>query len=342
MTSTTRRGIVALIAVLLGGFVVAVPPAAAAVRTQGFQVLNLTSRTLKLVKYGEKVGDNPELPRIAPNGNLYLPGIEPDFQVDRTNRVNSVVLYFQLDDGTNRQTAVFDMLFHVSDLGIPQTVSTVRAYQPGKGVRIDVDGGKYIRIYDADATTVDASSWTPREQASLVGRLCRHNGDSDRGPVRCGGSITSEGPPDPTFAAWEVVDGPYGNNNCSASESTFTEGRTKTLTHAWEIETSASYGLKDVWQTALKLKYTGSIVTSERYDHTEKHMIQPGTRVAMVSAVPVLRFIGEYSIRAGNTEWFMRDVPVDILDTDRPASRDFVASPINPNDAIAKKPSFCP
>ena len=336
MNTTARRAIVALTTILLGGLVLATPAAAAS--TQGFQVLNLTGSTLKLISLSNEE-DNPQLPRIPAGGILYAPGFEPDFQVSHTYTRHDVEAKFEKIDRTGKKTGDLTLVFVVDGYGYPYSRKPFSG-----GVKVEGDGnnGKYLRVYDYYKSTIDASSWTSREQAYLVGAMCRHNTDSDGGPVRCKGNITSQGPGDLAYANREVVDGPYGNSNCTPSKSLFSWNETKTITNSWAIEATVGAGSKDAWNTALTTKYGGSYVKSQEYSHSEEHQIQPGTRVAMIAQVPVIRHVGTYSIVAGPTEWTIKNVPVDTLDPKRKAGIDWEATPMNPNDKVAQKPSFCP
>jgi hypothetical protein len=333
-----------LLATLCAILVPVLSTGSASALTRGFDINNLTGRTLQVAQIDVK-GNQPALQNPGlPVGSQLAPGQKVHVEVFRGLLVgeNREVTIKYAPVGYNPEGRYFRITLE-SNSG--------RAYcdtpsYTGKNDQCTVssDGGR-VRMLDPVDTVHDVPATDRAQQAAVMANLCRGDSGAD-----C--QFEAADPNNPTSAATAPTPASGGVWNCTDhdDEASYDVDHTTSSENSVEVGFEYEFDSNFLFENA-KAKLTGS------YGHkwVEEKSIKTGLQYPIsprsygwVNVVqPVWRYKGDYTVTLANTTWHLHDVywdmPKDIApgtaNAERPMTKEELDGPICQDSGLTQTSS---
>jgi hypothetical protein len=276
--------------------------ASASARTQGYDIWNLSSQTLKITGVDAKtnpVGEGPvfeEGPGKAPppsTGELLKPGehihVELERPIEGAERVAKIV--FSPSNAAPGIYAFYALLRTEFE------TACVRA--PGTAQQCEVNGGT-IRYLDPPGHKFEIDSNDIIGQRKAITELCTMADSCKFHPEQ----------ESQTRTAGRVVGQPI--SACQQPEGTkivFKDGVGTTNSFGATVSASASFF--EFFKSGITLTYGHARTESKEFSQELPLEVPPFEIGWMIDKAPVIRDTGKYTLVLGNTEWIIKNVYFD-------------------------------
>ena len=271
--------------------------------TQGFDIRNLSSHTVKLVGI-ESPGRGDGAPYV---GTVLRPGealrYEKVFWFGNTPKTK---LSFNETDGAGNVSVFQIELWVDSFLNVP---SVMIPYSDGNLGGIEVQGLGYgsrgISFVDKfGSAPIQVRAEDKQRQADLLNRLCVD------GQAACTFRPTSN-ETGPVLVQRKVSE---VNRLDAAYPMTVSDSFTFNATTNVEVSASGNASLFGLVNTTLSAKYGASWSQGKTATISRTFPVQPGYRAFLEVHQPTVRQHGDFTVTMGNTTWNLTDVYFDIPD----------------------------
>jgi hypothetical protein len=315
-----------LLMVLCAGLVPVLATGSASALTSGFDIYNLTGKTLKLSQL-EVSGNQPVFEGLKlREGKILAPG----------EKVH-VELFRGLNGSENRKlTAEFTPLtqdqpgiqrFFKMTIDSNRGAATCFAPRYSQSSQQCEVGSGRIKMLDAAGTVHNLypqENGDAPEAAAVMANLCR----SDSGATCDYDPVEDPGPDTHAHAGAEVASAIV--TNCSTDEHNDVDhtfkfdhktGSENSIEAGFEYEYDSNFLVEDAKikiHAAYGHKWDDEVTVS---DETVAHI--PGGHTSYVSVTaPVIRYTGDYTVTMANTEWRLHHVTWDVPDPNRKTGKE--------------------
>lgn len=293
-------------AALLGG------AAPAEARSTGAHIFNLTGSELRIVEVETHSSDagapvwSKEDPTVLPprKNQVVQPGEELHIEIENPA--------FHYRNAILRLAAP-GVSFRI-ELANGEYPTCVSVSPP---MRCDADGGR-IALLEPPGSERVISSGDIQGQAKALKALCTDANDCEFEPLK-------------TFPA-ETPTKVYGNTvtNCAAEGGPDVD---TTISAKDTVETSNSVGVNievgfkffKIFQAGITLKYKHERSESHEFKQDVHVTVQPGYVGWVDITAPVIRDVGDFTLKLGNTRWKLKNVAFDSPDPNPERSGNFTA-----------------
>jgi Ca2+-binding RTX toxin-like protein len=264
----------------------------ASARTTGFSVYNLTSQPVKITNvetYGTPVGEpvfeegsvKPHRGVTLGSGEMLHFELENPFSYTRHARI-------EFEGGGNRFTLEADNYFKSRCSATGSDQCSVQSN--GKVTLMDPPGSKNV-----------LNSGDIQGEARILKTLCSKEYNCEFEPTE----------KRETTAEKNVVGSSVVNCNKGKVETTIAAHESTTITNSVGVDVSAGVSFFEIFKASVTLHYKISIANSREFSQSVNVEV-PEKQVAWVSLTyPVIRVEGNFTLKAGNTEWVLNGVYVD-------------------------------
>ncbi|MDZ4267279.1 MAG: Ig-like domain-containing protein [Mycobacterium sp.] len=264
--------------------------------TKGFDVINASSRPVKLISYGDhaqnQVTQSPEV------NSILQPGESHHFEV---------VYYFLGLGQVNPTYAPVDggaaWKIHMDVQPFSDTQS--RCTTTGAGVCNKY--GSPIVLMDQPGGVIEIPAGQGQKQAEALNLLC--NGSA---PATCSFQVKRQ---DKIYAKEREI-WSYQTAESQANIEDTAKFSTST-SHSIEISAKAGVTIKSIVELEIAAKYTAKFEETVETVKTIKFIVPPWTHKVQLAEMPILRYTGDFTVKLGNTTYHLRDVYFDVPDKDR-------------------------
>jgi hypothetical protein len=265
--------------------------------TRGFDIVNMTTKTLDLVSIdgpGARDGYAPPGTKIAPGQTYHY---EKVFYFGKTLSTN-LVFNWADQKGKHIEIGAIDAKLTVDAFGFTQM-----NVDHGGLFDADVQGnsGRAI-IMEKDFSTVTVPDTDAQKQADLLEKTCTS------GLASCTFTPSSRVAGTPLV---KVVAG--GNNNtATARPVTFGTKAVAGTSQSVELSASAKIAIGDVFELGMAKKYGTSWTSSKEEFQQHNLTIAPYTYLQMSSRIPTEKVTGDFTVILGKTTWKLTGVSFTI------------------------------
>lgn len=307
-----KRGAFALslfvvaVAMLAGG-------ATAQARSTGAHIFNLSGDELTLIKIetgsseeGAHVWSREDPSVIPPRKNSkLLPGQELHIEIENPA--------FQ-----ERKAA----LFYTAPGGIKVSITVYNGEYPicrvEAGARQCKIDGDHVEFLEAPGSVHVVDSGDLQGQAEALKALCTKANECEFEPQKTFETFT------PKIVYGKTV------TNCEEEgglniESKIEASTTVTISNSVGLEVKAGVSFFEIFQASITVKYNHERSESEKYAQSVNVPVKPEEVGWVDITAPVIRDIGEFTLKFGNAEWKIENVAFDSPDTSGKRPGNFVA-----------------
>lgn len=282
---------------LSAGAVSAAAASASATVTQRFEVVNASSRPIKLLSYGEHLQNQVTL--SPPEGAILQPGEKHEFDVVfyflGLGQVNPT--YSTLDGSATWKMRMAINLW---------TVQESRCEVSGAGACNKY--GTPLVMMDQPGGKIEIAAGQGQKQAEALNLLC--NGSA---PATCSFTVKQQ---DKTAYAAQREVWSYRTVADKAEIERSIEF-TNSTSQSVEIGAKAGVTIKTIVELELSAKYTAKLDETVKNSTTIKTTVPPWTHKVLLAEQAVTRYTGDFTVKLGNTTYFLRDVYFDVPDSAR-------------------------
>lgn len=270
---------------------------ASATVTKRLEVVNASSRPIKLVSYGDhaqnQVTASPEV------GAILQPGEKHEFDV---------VYYFL---GLGQVNPVYSTLDGAATWKVKMTVQPFSDTQSSCQVNGAGTCNKYgspIVMMDQPGGRIEIPAGQGQKQADALNLLCKSGT-----PASC--SFSAKQQDKNAYAVereiWSVQTAE------SKTDVKRTLEFTNSTSHSVEIGAKAGITIKAIVEAEISAKYTAKLEETVKNSTTIESTVPPWTRKVLLAEQPVTRYTGDFTVKLGNTTYYLRDVYFDVPDSTR-------------------------
>ncbi|PRC41296.1 hypothetical protein C6A85_000000116360 [Mycobacterium sp. ITM-2017-0098] len=291
-----------------GAVATAAAVSAAATVTQRFEVVNASSRPIKLVSYGDHLQNQVTL--SPPEGAILQPGEKHEFDVVfyflGLGQVNPT--YSTLDGSATWKMRMAINLW---------TVQESRCEVSGAGACNKY--GTPLVMMDQPGGRIEIPAGQGQKQAEALNLLCK--GDT---PATCSFEVKQQ---DKTaYAAQQEV------WSVRTAETKTDVKRTvefsNSTSHSVEIGAKAGVTIKKIVELEISAKYTAKLEETVKNSTTIESSVPPWTHKVLLAEQAVTRYTGDFTVKLGNTTYYLRDVYFDVPDSTRAVRYREVSTPV--------------
>jgi VCBS repeat-containing protein len=279
--------------------------------TRGFDVINASSRPVKLIAYGDhlqnQVTQSPDV------GAILQPGETHHFEV----------VYYFLGEGRayptygvlapdGRVDGKWSLMMRVG--AFSETQSTCSTDGPAVCNRY----GAPIVLMDQPGGVVEIPAGQGQKQAEALNRLC-----GGSAPASCSFEAKKQ---ERTYGKErEIWSYQTAETKAELKDSIKFSNST---THSVEISATAGINIKKIVSAEISTKYSAKFEETVETTKSIAMTVPPWTHKIQVAEPPVIRYTGDFTVKMGNTTYHLRDVYFDVPDPDRAVRYREISVPI--------------
>lgn len=278
--------------------------------TLGFNVINASSKTVKLASYGDHLQN--QVTQSPPVGATLAPGESHHFEV--------VYYFLGLGQVNPVYTAVDgqgDWKVYMSSDGFNTRGASCKSSNavctPGSFA-----GSENIVLMDQPGGVIEIPAGQGQKQAEALNRLC-----GGSAPASCSFNAKSQ---TQTYGKQREI-WSYATQE-SKADIKDTAKFTNTTSHSIEISASAGVNIKKIVSLEIAAKYAAKFEDRVENTKTIEFTVPPWTHKIQVAEPPVLRYTGDFTVKMGNTTYLLRDVYFDVPDPDRAVRYREISTPV--------------
>ena len=286
--------------------------ASAQARSTGAHMFNLTGLELKLAQVrtssseaGARVWSREDPKVVPPRKNQVLrPGEE---------------LHIEIENPVFQSRAAF---LTFTGPGVAVTVVLENGEYPeceaGPGpLQCKVEEGR-VEFLEAPGSVHVVDSGDLQAQAEALKVLCTKANECEFEPQKWFETYT------PKIVYGKTV------TNCEEEgglniESKIEASTTVTISNSVDVEAKTGVSFFDIFQASISIKYHHERAESEKYAQSVNVPVKPESVGWVDITAPVIRDIGEFTLKFGNTEWKIKEVAFDSPDVSGKRSGNFVS-----------------
>jgi VCBS repeat-containing protein len=277
--------------------------------TQGFDVYNATRQPITLTFYDFTKGAG-NATQAPPVGAVIQPGDSQHFEVIYyVGNTTSVAPSFQSADGTmvwsvTMGTSTFNEAF--AGCSSNASCSPAVTFAPD-GKSFSYTRSQLIVLMEKPGTVVTIPAGQGQKQAEVLNKLCAGGGIATCSFVATSSEVTYSKPK----VVWDY----------QTSSSTTTLGETikstNTSTNSLEVSAKAGLNIKMIVSAEIAAKYGRTWTDSVEVSKTVTMTVPPYTLRILYAEYPVTRYTGDFTVKIGNTTYYLQNVYFDQPDATR-------------------------
>jgi hypothetical protein len=282
--------------------------------TRRFTITNLSGYSLRLDNFSSQARqDNDELPQ---DGTIVKPGdalpIEATYYFFADNRF---MAFLSVVDSNDNTVGHLTVRFKLDGLSIPTSDSP----QQDGPVVVDAEGYG-IQVSDRDAHTYTVNATDPERQTDLLNNFC------SSGAATC--KFQLAGQPEKTYGQPHPVGKVIENRTSQEGTLTVADKDVVATTNSFSLSSTIKENVLDVIDVSVTATYGHSVVRTHDFTVTSTIKIAPHTKNWMEVKAPVIRYKGDFTIKAGKSTWLIKGWSMDSPDDSRVPTESWNESPL--------------
>ncbi|BBY14746.1 hypothetical protein MLIT_03380 [Mycolicibacterium litorale] len=279
--------------------------------TKGFDVINASSRPVKLIAYGDHLQNQvTQSPHV---GAILQPGETHHFEV----------VYYFLGEGRvyptygvlapdGRVDGQWSLMMRVGAFSETQSSCST------SGAAVCNRYGAPMVLMDQPGGVVEIPAGQGQKQAEALNRLC-----GGSAPATCSFEAKKQ---ERTYGKErEIWSYQTAETKAELKDSVKFSNSTS---HSVEISATAGINIKKIVSAEISTKYSAKFEETVETTKTIAITVPPWTHKIQVAEPPVIRYTGDFTVKMGNTTYFLRDVYFDVPDPDRAVRYREISVPI--------------